>query len=166
MAHAISGIITSFKYDGDRPNIVLIGDYHIIPVDRQLVIGNIEAALPPYQDFTFEVRKLIRQLSIEGPCAYVETDFHGGDGEQRAEVWQDGKRTQGPLVSIFAFTDEYYYEVEKLYAGYSIVDYAINACLKRIGITCREGMDEFESARLDWYRYNDNILEECAQARG
>ncbi|WP_234021683.1 hypothetical protein [Streptomyces sp. 351MFTsu5.1] len=31
-----------------------------------------------------------------GPIAYVEADFHGGDGHQTAAVWQTGSKVWGP----------------------------------------------------------------------
>ena len=161
MSHAISGIITSFRYDGDRPNIILVGNYHFIPVKRRWEKGYQETALTPYDDFTAESRKLIRDLSFTGPCAYVETNFFGGDGEQRAEVWQDGERTDGPLLSIHGYTDDMRSEIEERHADHPVVEFAINACLKRIGIFRHDGMDEFDSARLGWYRSNDDILKEC-----
>ncbi|MGW8687517.1 hypothetical protein ACWGNN_42120 [Streptomyces sp. NPDC055817] len=41
--------------------------------------------------------RLLAQWSTTGPVAYVEADYFGGVGEQRAAVWAYGALAVGPL---------------------------------------------------------------------
>ena len=40
--------------------------------------------------------RLLAQWSVSGPVAYVEAEYFGGVGEQRAAVWADGALVLGP----------------------------------------------------------------------
>ena len=68
MSHCISGIITSFKYMGGLPSTVLVGNYCMIPVNRKRSTNYSDAPLPPYDDYTPETRKLLRELSSPDPA--------------------------------------------------------------------------------------------------
>ena len=87
MAHTISGIITSFQYEGTLPNVILVGNYHFIPLESDQKPNYSEEVLSPYDELTKETRKLLKELSFKGKCAYVETDYFGGLGTQTAEAW-------------------------------------------------------------------------------
>ncbi|MEW2354449.1 hypothetical protein [Spirillospora sp. NPDC029432] len=41
--------------------------------------------------------ELLADWSRGGPVAYVEADFFGGSGDQAAALWEDGRRTWGPV---------------------------------------------------------------------
>ena len=154
MAHSINGIITSFKYDGEFPNIVLVGNYHFIPFNNKYGRNYYEKTLDPYEELTKETRKVLKELSFKGKCAYVETDYFGGSGCQISEVWESGKKIIGPLISYDNIDNP------KIPKGVTVVDNSINDTLKIIGIYKHDGKDEFDSVGLNSYRSNDKIIEE------
>ncbi len=154
MPHIISGIITSFKYQGEFPNIVLVGNYHFIPIESKSTVNYSDQTLEPYEELTKEARKLLKELSFKGKCAYVETEYHGGQGIQLSEAWENGKKIIGPLYS-FDHIDN-----PRIPEGVTLVENAINESLKSIGVYKHEGMDEFDSVRLGWYRSNEKVIEE------
>ncbi len=153
MAHNLSCIITSFKYKGELPNVVLVGNYHIIPLKSRYSKSYQDETIEPYEEFTLEIKNLIKELSFLGKCAYIETDYFGGVGTQMAEIWENGNRVGLPLIS--------YNGVEKKeLKDVIIIKDAINETLKNIDIKKQEGKDEFDSVRLGEYRSNEHIYEE------
>lgn len=154
MAHSINGIITSFKYEGNLPNIVLIGNYYLIPVNSSDMTTSSEKPITPYEALTPEIRETIKDLSFFGKCAYIETEYFGGLGVQISESWDNGKKIDGPLISYDGIENKMEYE------DVTIVDCSINQTLKNIGIHCQEGKDEFDTVGLGRYRSNRKILEE------
>lgn len=152
MAHCINGIITSFKYKGDLPHIILVGNYHFIPFTNRYDKSYKTEVIKPYQEFTSKIKKTIKELSFIGACVYLETDYFGGTGTQLAEVWKDGAKILGPLLS--------YDGLKPNIQDITIVDAAINEALQTIGIYKQEGKDEFASVGLDQYRSNDSIIRE------
>lgn len=159
MAHTINGIITSFKYDGELPNVILVGNYHLIPFSNKYGSNYSDSALEPYEELTREIRQTLKELSFKGKCAYIETDYFGGPGTQMSEAWLNGERIIGPLISF----DEI--ENPKIPSGAVLVENSINETLKTIGVYKHEGKDEFDSVRLGWYRSNDKIIEEYKKTR-
>ena len=159
MSHYISGIITSFTYEGDLPNVALVGNYHFIPFKQPLSPKDQDPTIEPYREMTEKVRKTLKDLSFKGKCAYIETDYFGGAGSQLAEAWENGDRILGPYISFDGNESwEYPKEVKEVYR-------AINRCLSIIGVFKDEGKDEFDSIRLGWYRSNDDFLEEIEGKR-
>jgi len=154
MAHTINGIITSFKYVGELPNVVLVGNYHLIPFKNKYGTNYSDSILEPYEELTKETRKTIKELSFKGKCAYIETDYFGGPGVQISEAWHNGERIIGPLISFDGI------ENPKIPSGATLVKDSINETLKTIGVYRHNGKDEFDSVRLGWYRSNDEIIEE------
>lgn len=152
MAHNLSGIITSFKYTGELPYIILIGNYCFIPLEKRRGTNYREEEILPYSELTSDTRKVLKELSFEGKCCYIETDYFGGLGGQMAETWENGKRIAGPLVSIDGI-NKTYEETEA-----KTVENAINENLALIGIYRHENLDEFDSARLGWYRSNKEVI--------
>ncbi len=153
MAHSISGIITSFKYSGDLPNIILVGNFHFIPIDLTQSPAFREQALAPYDSLNVKAKKQLKDLSFSGKCAYVETDFFG-TGSQLAEYWEDGKNIEGPYYSSHGLNDP------TIPDGVVITEKAINLVLEKIGVFRHEGKDEFDSLRLGDYRFNSEMVEE------
>ncbi len=145
--------MTSTKYGGALPHVVLVGNYRFLPVDRRREDRYEDAPLEPYGAYSAGTRKLIKELSFAGPCAYVETDF-SVEGVQRAEVCRDGVLAMGPLLSFHGYHSPFLERLHEQYAAFTIVDEAINDCLREIGIYRHEGLDEFASARL--HAYDDN----------
>lgn len=157
MAHNLSGIITSFKYSGELPNIILVGNFHFIPLSNDFSSSYSEPTLDPYDDLTKESRKLLKELSFYGKCIYLETLYHGGPGVQLSETWLNGERIEGPLYSYDGITDP------KIPENVVEVEDSINQSLRNIGIYRHDGLDEFDTVRLGWYRSNDDAIEEYQQ---
>jgi len=154
MAHNINGIITSFKYEGNLPNIVLVGNYHLIPIESSNGTTSSDKPITPYEELTSEIRETIKDLSFFGRCAYIETAYFGGIGVQISETWENGKKIDGPLISYDGIENKMEYE------DVTIVDCSINQALKNIGIYCQEGKDEFDTVGLGKFRSNRKIIEE------
>jgi hypothetical protein len=94
------------------------------------------------------VPKLV-ELSTRGPVAYVEADYHGGDGEQRSIVWVNGEVRQRAEES----------------------SRAINDALLSLGVEPEEGRDRFDTLGLgrqrrveDWLRAEEDDQTEGAPA--
>jgi hypothetical protein len=102
MAHNISGIITSFKYEGDLPHLYLVGNYALLPLDAYMD-GYKGFPEKPFEELTPPIIKLAKELSWRGKVAFIETSYFGGDGSQASLVWESGRRVLGPLYSS---TDE------------------------------------------------------------
>ncbi|MEV6179857.1 hypothetical protein [Streptomyces sp. NPDC052015] len=77
--------------------------------------------------------------SAAGPVAFVEAEYFGGVGEQRAAVWAGGALVLGPLAVG---------EGERLPVGGS----PISQALRRLGAVARDGGDEFSAVGLGRHR--------------
>ncbi|MFG2949735.1 hypothetical protein [Streptomyces adustus] len=86
---------------------------------------------------------LLAQWSSAGPVAYVEAEYFGGVGEQRAVVWADGSLALGPLD-----------EPEKKWFSRAVSP--ISQALRRLGARRSLGEDEFEAVGLDRHRNNED----------
>lgn len=159
MSHQLSGIITSFKLKEDLPNVILIGNFHFIPNIIKYQPGYKETVLSPYDTYTKTTRKIMKELSFSGACAYIETRFFV-EGSQRSEVWLNGALEYGPTVSFHGYKPEMYAKLITQEKESTVVEASINTSLRLLGVFCREGMDEFDSARLGCYRSNEEIIEE------
>ncbi|MFD5343409.1 hypothetical protein ACFWJY_06490 [Streptomyces anulatus] len=78
--------------------------------------------------------------SAGGPVAYVEAEYFGGVGEQRAAVWDGGTIVLGPL---------YVEEGQPFPPAGSPVSQA----LRRLGVVASAGEDEFSAVGLGWHRH-------------
>ncbi|MFZ3497861.1 hypothetical protein ACODT5_32345 [Streptomyces sp. 5.8] len=92
--------------------------------------------------------KLLAQWSATGPVAYVEAEYFGGIGEQRAAVWADGALALGPL-------DE---STEPTQGQISRAVSPISQALRRLGARSSPGKDEFGAVGLDRHRYSDEWI--------
>lgn len=72
------------------------------------------------------VERWARDLSRESAIAYVETEYFGGEGYERAAVWRDSELALGPLDG----------------AG------SMNRALRALGVVGRNGQEEFEEVGL------------------
>ncbi|WP_405820903.1 hypothetical protein OG241_34295 [Streptomyces sp. NBC_01390] len=88
---------------------------------------------------------LLAQWSTAGPVAYVEAEYFGGAGEQRAVVWAKGVLTLGPVDDA---TSE----------GLSSAVSPISQALRRLGAGRAPGTDEFETVGLNRHRDNEGWL--------
>ncbi|MFD7206362.1 hypothetical protein [Streptomyces sp. NPDC059893] len=91
----------------------------------------------------------LAQWSTTGPVAYVEADYFGGVGEQRAAVWADGALAVGPLDA----------PAKK---WFSRAVSPISQALRQLGVRRSLGEDEFEAVGLDRHRNNDDWIASSA----
>ncbi|MGW5611730.1 hypothetical protein ACWEWI_37895 [Streptomyces sp. NPDC003753] len=88
---------------------------------------------------------MLAQWSAAGPVAYVEAEYFGGVGEQRAAVWADGVLAVGPLdVPAKKWL--------------SRAASPISQALRQLGARSGLGKDEFEAVGLDRHRNNDDWI--------
>ncbi|MBJ6637126.1 hypothetical protein H4K36_02640 [Streptomyces sp. DHE7-1] len=80
--------------------------------------------------------------SAGGPVAYVEAEYFGGAGEQRAAVWDGGTVVLGPL------------HVEEG-APFPSAGSPISQALRRLGAVAGAGEDEFSAVGLDRRRQGE-----------
>ena len=137
MGHFVSGIITSFKYMGDLPHVYLVGNYALIPLSSMSEKFK-GFSIAPFEELTPNIKKLARDLSFYGKCAFIETSYHGGFGLQASIVWENGGCVFEPIQA----------------------EDAINRALSFMGIRCHDGKDEFDTAHLGWYRSNEEVQQE------
>ncbi|MGW4948193.1 hypothetical protein ACWEOZ_42135 [Actinoplanes sp. NPDC004185] len=77
--------------------------------------------------------------SAAGPVAYVEAEFFGGVGTQRAALWRGGRLALGPLS---VGEDEHFAPAGS----------PISQVLARLGVSPGEHHDEFDAAGLGRHR--------------
>jgi hypothetical protein len=85
--------------------------------------------------------------SATGPIAYVEAEFFGGVGEQRAAVWDQGELVLGPLFCS---------EGESI----PVAGTPISQALRRVGATARGQVDEFAAVGMARHRHMEQWLGE------
>lgn len=84
---------------------------------------------------------LLAELSRGGALAYLEAEYHGGEGEQRSVVWEDGQAREPEEGS-----------------------YAIDAALRRLGVERAENADCFDALGLGRHRDVEDWLAQAAPA--
>ncbi|MEU1623217.1 hypothetical protein ABZ479_38750 [Streptomyces sp. NPDC005722] len=83
--------------------------------------------------------------SAAGPVAYVEAEYFGGVGEQRAAVWDGGTLVLGPL------------DVEEG-RPFPPAGSPISQALRRLGVVAGGGEDEFSAVGLDRHRCGEDWI--------
>lgn len=86
--------------------------------------------------------KALAAWSAGGPVAYVEAEYFGGVGEQRAAVWDGGTIVLGPL------------HVEEG-QPFPPTGSPISQTLQWLGVVASAGEDEFSAGGLDRHRHNE-----------
>ncbi|GGY14326.1 hypothetical protein [Streptomyces xanthochromogenes] len=86
--------------------------------------------------------KTLAAWSAGGPVAYVEAEYFGGVGEQRAAVWNGGDIVLGPL------------HVEER-QPFPPAGSPISQALRRLGAVAGTGEDEFSAVGLDQHRHGE-----------
>jgi hypothetical protein len=86
--------------------------------------------------------KALAAWSAGGPVAYVEAEYFGGVGEQRAAVWDGGTIVLGPL------------HVEEG-QPFPPAGSPISQALRRLGVVASAGEDEFSAVGLDRHRHGE-----------
>ncbi|MFF5499323.1 hypothetical protein [Streptomyces aquilus] len=87
---------------------------------------------------------LLAQWSAAGPVAYVEVEYFGGSGGQRAAVWEGGTLALGPLE-------------HGTRRGLRTVS-PVSQALRRLGARRSLGEDEFSAVGLDRHRHTDDWI--------
>ncbi|MFF4708709.1 hypothetical protein ACWC4D_08075 [Streptomyces sp. NPDC001288] len=94
---------------------------------------------------------LLAQWSTAGPTSYVEAEYFGGVGDQRAAVWADGVLALGPLD-------------EPAKRRFSRPVSPISQALRRLGARRGPGEDEFEAVGLGRRRSNEDWISSTGHA--
>ncbi|PXA91489.1 hypothetical protein DMC47_25625 [Nostoc sp. 3335mG] len=80
----------------------------------------------------------LRQASVGGQLAYIETNYFGGAGSQAAALFRDGAvvmRAAKPIDRLPAHED-----------------HPINSALRHLGVAASRDMDEFDALGLGRFR--------------
>jgi hypothetical protein len=88
-----------------------------------------------FERLSAEIARLAKTLSLKGIVAYVEAEYFGGAGDQRAVVWENGRVEAAPLGGD-----------------------AINQVLRRLGVTRGTQHDEFDAVGLGDHRRTEDWL--------
>jgi hypothetical protein len=83
---------------------------------------------------------LLADWSEDGPVGYVEAEFYGGYGGQRAALWVDGKLALGPLADGDG-------------ARSAADGSPISQILRRLGVVKDNFYDEFDAVGLGRHRH-------------
>ncbi|MFJ7149255.1 hypothetical protein ACIQVT_13805 [Streptomyces sp. NPDC100445] len=114
----------------------------LVPVTdevRAAVTGGTGPATLGFRWLPAEFDALLAQGSALGPVAYVEAEYFGGVGEERAAVWSAGALALGPL-------DAPTRRLFRRAAG------PVCRALRRLGVRRGPGRDEFEAVGLGRHR--------------
>jgi hypothetical protein len=103
-----------------------------------------------FYELTRPVSAWAASLSSVTPIAYVEMEFHGGEGTHAAIGWADGKIAWGPR-----FTSNNQADCHEHYRLATGDEMAINGVLRWLGIRRGAAIDEFEAAGLTRLRWTD-----------
>jgi hypothetical protein len=95
-----------------------------------------------FRRLTGGFEKVLADWSVHGPVAYVEAEYFGGVGEQRAAVWADGSIVLGPL------------HVEEN-EPFPPAGSPISRALRRLGVVTSAGEDEFSAVGLNRHRHTE-----------
>lgn len=119
----------------------------MVPLSEALV-GELERAtiavgvreLDTFEFLSAGVEAWAQALSVDTAIAYVETEYFGGEGFERAGVWSEGRLALGPLDG----------------AG------SINTALRALGVQPAPGIEEFELVGLGRYRSLEEWLRDAS----
>jgi hypothetical protein len=95
-----------------------------------------------------KIAAVAQELSLRAPVAYIETEYFGGAGGQRAALWRDGA-----IIQVCETSDERGTE-----ASTPLRDRPINTMLRAIGVEIGPHLDEFEAIGLDQFRSHEDWL--------
>lgn len=148
MGHHITGIIARREVlaslDGElagQPCYALSEGWAFLPLDENLdnIAGYDGKQVDGYLYLNDGLIALLRLASRRGDCAYIETHYVGGAGDQGAAVFR-----QGELLS----------SLDRRHRG------PINEALHTMGFTnARPRLDAFEQVGLATYRENEAFRE-------
>jgi hypothetical protein len=161
--HAIIGpkvTVTAFVSRWARARLVdLPLDFALVPLTPSLHDDIVELAdihqPDPFHGFerlSAGIGHVLCDISRVGPFAYIETDYIGGVGVQRAVAWKGGLVLTGPFTSE-TFWDETGPQTKP--PG----ERAINRVLSAIGVWTRGDVDPFDMIGLGKFRDTLSVAE-------
>ena len=112
--------------------IKYLGGTNIVFPDRQQFPESLFH--PTFERLLSSVDQFARHLSHHGLITYVEATFTGGYGGHATMLWEHGKRIEPPGDDI-------------------------NMILKRLGVVCCPGIDEFDTVGLGRFRSTSRWFE-------
>lgn len=125
------------------------GALSMVPLFEALVAELDRSSIPTgardadtFEFLTPGVEAWTQALSVDTAIAYIETEYFGGEGFERAGVWSQGQLALGPLEG----------------AG------SINQALRALGVRPAAGIEEFELVGLGRHRSLDEWLQEAGGA--
>ena len=119
--------------------VPLFQGYHLFPITNHVMeeLGISELnMLEPNHKLSEVIFNLCRSLSKNGPVAYVEAEYFGGDGDQGSASFINGQLVLGPTVG----------------------NGSINQALSLLGVKKEDSKDEFEAISLPKYRDTEKWL--------
>lgn len=171
MGHSISGVIgnetqlRSIAVDLGMPGPVRLTEaLMFLPVDDDgwdLSVFMSPAAIDDSEDDSFgfgcgeavgdgcvrmttALDRVLISASVDGPIAWIRTEYHGGTGGQGAVVYDRGAVVFGPTSAEYG---------------------PINQALSRLGVACAPGQDEFATVGLGRFRSNEDGWAQAAGGR-
>jgi hypothetical protein len=114
----------------------------LLPMTQTLfhaVAGSLGRGALGFREVPEGFDRVLADWSAGGPVAYVEAEYFGGVGEQRAAVWESGALVLGPL------------RVEEG-EPFPSAGSPISRALRRLGVAARAGEDEFSAVGLHRHR--------------
>ena len=159
--HAVIGPHTVIEKLWLETNVIqLPQEFAMVPMTAALhddIVELVDINKPdPYPDFerlSAGIAWLLEDRSRHGILAYIETDYFGGVGVQRAIAWQAGKIACGPILSGSSWEEQ----------GLVVTpsgDTAINQVLTRIGVRTDRKHDPFDMLGLVRFRHTETAFNE------
>ncbi|HEU4453449.1 MAG TPA: hypothetical protein VFR81_10325 [Longimicrobium sp.] len=146
--HRIAGFIAPMEVlrsgtEGMRSAWIarLVGALGFLPITDELSeeAGGGGRVFDELARLTEGLARLGERMSMMDGVIYVETDYHGGDGEQAAVVWHTRDVVQGPGRSCDAIEDVLFW----------------------VDVEQGDHYDGFEAAGLDRHRHNDGWVRQA-----
>jgi hypothetical protein len=119
----------------------LVGALGFLPITEELAeeAGGGGRVFDELARLTEELARLGERMSMMDSVIYLETDYHGGEGEQAAVVWHTGDVVQGPQRSRDAIEDVLFW----------------------VDVEQGDHYDGLEAAGLDRHRHNDGWVRQA-----
>ncbi len=152
MAHAVNAIIVGIALEetilaeipGARA-IALKKGLYLVPITDEL-FDALASRYPDMKEISSEsfgkfsgpLERVLESASLQGPVAYIETEYFGGSGTQSAAVWRDGRLLMPPTKSENVGP--------------------INRALRHLGVRFVWSRDAFQIVGLDRYRDNEDWI--------
>lgn len=100
---------------------------------------------PEFARLSVGVERAVSEASAGGPLGYIETDYFGGCGTQRAIAWDRGRILAGPYATETTWDGAAYRTSPE-------GERAVNRVLAALGAWTRGRLDAFDSLGLGRFR--------------